>query len=273
MKYYGYIYLVTDLLNKHNLPKPFYVGQSKGKFKPNYFGSGKYIKPVVRKHDRKNFKIKLISWAYSKEELNELEIAWIADIDCIWPKGYNLSEGGEGGIGIKSHKLNCTCPYCQIARGTYHPTSETKEKQRQAHFKHALNCQCISCLCERDGIHKDNCQCGSCKKKRGEPRKYIIKGGCSEHKDNCQCVICLNTRKQKHESNCKCIPCRYKRNELIVHRDDCQCASCESKRGIVHKSIHKNNCNCFCCRNKRGEPYKGKPRGKKKEVHDGKEAF
>jgi hypothetical protein len=26
MVYYGYIYKVTDLLNKHNLPSPFYYG-------------------------------------------------------------------------------------------------------------------------------------------------------------------------------------------------------------------------------------------------------
>lgn len=106
MKYYGYTYKVTDLLNTHNLPNPVYVGKKKGKFKSTYYGSGIYIKPVVEKYGKENFKVEPIAYAFSKDELSNQERFWIKETNCLWPKGYNLSTGGEGGNGGLSGSRN-----------------------------------------------------------------------------------------------------------------------------------------------------------------------
>lgn len=110
IKYYGYIYVVIDLVNRHNLPNPFYVGQKKGKFNRNYYGSGKLIKNAVNKYGKCGFKLKPVDCAFSQKELDELEMAWIKDLDCKRPKGYNLTDGGLTMVG-------------------YIPTKEKKQQQ------------------------------------------------------------------------------------------------------------------------------------------------
>ena len=118
MDYYGYIYLVKDLVT--NMP---YIGQHKAKqFDPKYKPSGKLIRQAMKKYGFNRFKIKVITWAYSKEELNELERAWIADADCIWPKGYNYAPGGEGGKVCAIHPM--------LGK---HLSIETRNKQSKAH--------------------------------------------------------------------------------------------------------------------------------------------
>jgi hypothetical protein len=102
-EYYGYIYKVTDLLNPHNLPNPYYVGQHKGKFNPSYFGSGNYIQAVVKKYGKENFRLEWLISVCSLEEANKQEIAQIKENDCIWPKGYNLTEGGKAGNYFENH--------------------------------------------------------------------------------------------------------------------------------------------------------------------------
>ena len=97
MTNYGYIYKVTDLLNRHNLPNPFYVGQHKGKVDLDYYGSGVIIKPLVKKYGTDSFKLEIIAYAFSKYELDIQEVFWIKENNCRWPNGYNLAEGGDGG--------------------------------------------------------------------------------------------------------------------------------------------------------------------------------
>lgn len=82
MNYFGYIYLVIDLVNGKK-----YVGKHKAKqFDSRYYGNGRIIKHAVRKYGFDRFKIRPIDCAYSMEELNELEIKWIKNLDCISPK-------------------------------------------------------------------------------------------------------------------------------------------------------------------------------------------
>jgi group I intron endonuclease len=103
---YGYIYMVTDLLNKHNLPRPFYVGQKIGDFNSSYFGSGDMITSAVRKYGKENFTVKQLDIASNKTELSDLERTWIKNIDCMWPNGYNLSPGGDAPMLGRHHRVD-----------------------------------------------------------------------------------------------------------------------------------------------------------------------
>jgi len=95
---YGYVYIVTDLRNDKK-----YVGQKKGDFNSNYFGSGKIIKRFVKKYGKENFKVELINYTFCTSSLNKQERLWIKKYDCIWPKGYNLADGGHNGDTLTHH--------------------------------------------------------------------------------------------------------------------------------------------------------------------------
>lgn len=55
---------------------------------------------ALRKYGLESFIISIIDEADIKEILNEKEKYWIKTLDCKAPKGYNLTDGGEGGCGI-----------------------------------------------------------------------------------------------------------------------------------------------------------------------------
>ena len=90
----GYIYKTTNLVNQH-----IYIGQHKGIFDSTYLGSGKYLLRAVKKYGKNNFKINLIAIANSKDELDELEIKFIAIYKNANNKNsiYNITKGGESG--------------------------------------------------------------------------------------------------------------------------------------------------------------------------------
>jgi len=94
----GYIYKTTNLINKK-----IYIGQTKSnKFKKNYFGSGIIIKESLKKYNKNNFTVEILSECFSKSEMNEKEIYYINlfksnDLNI----GYNLSSGGGGSFGYK----------------------------------------------------------------------------------------------------------------------------------------------------------------------------
>lgn len=96
---YGYVYISTNLINGK-----MYVGQSKGKFRENYFGSGKIISQSVLKYGESSFKVLPIEFCKSRSELNECEKKWIWFLDAIKSKSfYNIAKGGEGGHTIAGY--------------------------------------------------------------------------------------------------------------------------------------------------------------------------
>ena len=54
---------------------------------------------ALAKYGHENFKIEEVTRAVSTEELNKLEIAYIAQYESIAPKGYNLAAGGSSSRG------------------------------------------------------------------------------------------------------------------------------------------------------------------------------
>lgn len=92
---YGVIYKITNKVNGK-----LYVGQTKQlieeRFK-QHIKADTYIGNAIRKHGAENFTIEVIAVCESREELDACEIAKIAEYDCMAPKGYNCTTGGEGG--------------------------------------------------------------------------------------------------------------------------------------------------------------------------------
>lgn len=91
---YGYIYKITNLLNNK-----FYIGKhkyNKPELDESYFSSGKLINQSLNKYGKENFKVELIDIANTLEELNDKEVFYIKELDCMVPNGYNLTKGGDG---------------------------------------------------------------------------------------------------------------------------------------------------------------------------------
>jgi group I intron endonuclease len=104
------IYKTTNLINDK-----IYIGQD-SKNNQEYFGSGKYVNRAIKKYGKENFKKETICECLSKEELNEKEMYWIKQLDCKYPKGYNLTDGGGGTIGFK-------------------PNEETRKRMKESQLK------------------------------------------------------------------------------------------------------------------------------------------
>lgn len=125
---YGYIYKTENIINKK-----IYIGQKKNNIflEDHYLGSGKYLKAAINKYGSQNFKVTLIEWCDSKEELNNREIYWI---NYYKNKGlylYNISKGGDGGdtylhLSKEDRKIRCQ----KISENCYfrHCTKEDRKK-------------------------------------------------------------------------------------------------------------------------------------------------
>ena len=91
----GYIYLITDTTNNMK-----YAGKHhyniEGQLDPNYHGSGVIIKNIYKKRPE-TLKEEYIKTCYSEEEMCSDEQYYIKFFKTLWPNGYNLSEGGDGG--------------------------------------------------------------------------------------------------------------------------------------------------------------------------------
>jgi len=92
---YGFVYITTNYIGSKK-----YIGQkmfeSISKRWKGYLGSGKILKQAIKKYGKENFTRKIIAIAYSKEELNELEIEFIKLHNATVNKDYyNIGYGGE----------------------------------------------------------------------------------------------------------------------------------------------------------------------------------
>jgi group I intron endonuclease len=97
METYGYIYQTENKINGKR-----YIGQHKSKsFDTKYYGSGKILKQAIQKYGKEKFSCFPLAWAFNKEELDKLEIEYIAH----YRPEYNLTKGGDGGCGTsgKNH--------------------------------------------------------------------------------------------------------------------------------------------------------------------------
>lgn len=100
------IYEILEKPTKNSL----YVGKST-KYNNNeefqessYWGSGKCIKNVVKKHGTKNLERKILEKGIrTLEKLKKREEFWIKEKNTLWPNGYNLTDKSGGGDNISNH--------------------------------------------------------------------------------------------------------------------------------------------------------------------------
>lgn len=89
---YGFIYLTTNLINYKK-----YIGQHTN-LCDQYLGSGKLLLQDIKKFGKCNFCREILAVAYSKVELNQLEIQYIAQFNAVKRSDfYNIHVGGCGG--------------------------------------------------------------------------------------------------------------------------------------------------------------------------------
>lgn len=100
-KKYHFTYKTTNLLNEK-----YYLGMhSTNDLKDGYLGSGKYLWRSIRKHGKENFKIEILEFLSTREELikRETEIVNLNEVakkECM-----NLKPGGTGGFTKENAKL------------------------------------------------------------------------------------------------------------------------------------------------------------------------
>lgn len=90
----GYIYLTTNLVNNKK-----YIGKKQSSIFCNFYkGSGVILKKALQKYGKENFKVEILEWCETLNELNQSEIKWISLYDAVNNKNfYNIAKGGTGG--------------------------------------------------------------------------------------------------------------------------------------------------------------------------------
>lgn len=122
----GCVYLVTNLINGDQ-----YVGKTIetlhrrwGRHLRSAKGPclNSYFHRAIKAYGEENFVIEVLEESEDEYYLFAVEIEAIKELDTLAPNGYNLTSGGEGGVGNKSNtgrKL----------------TEETKKRMSEAHSK------------------------------------------------------------------------------------------------------------------------------------------
>ena len=99
MKVFGVVYLIVNLLNGK-----MYVGQTVQPLEVRFDQHSRadtVIGNAIRHYSKKNFRYGVIKSCASKAELDKWEKFFIAALRCKAPNGYNLTDGGEGAVGLK----------------------------------------------------------------------------------------------------------------------------------------------------------------------------
>ena len=118
-KKYHYIYKTTNLLSGK-----YYIGMhSTDNLDDGYLGSGTRLRRSINKYGEENFKLEILEYCNSREELKgrELEIVnldEIAKIDCM-----NLKVGGYGGLSNGEHREK----FIEAGINNFNKTKEQRE--------------------------------------------------------------------------------------------------------------------------------------------------
>ena len=139
---YGIVYLIIDGTNDRE-----YVGQTtktpEERFK-EHEKKDSYIGNAIRAHGVENFVVVILKECKSPEELDRWEKHFIKSRDTKSPNGYNLTDGGDGTIGLERTPEHCAnisvalkgrklspehCKKISISHRGIHPTPETIAKR------------------------------------------------------------------------------------------------------------------------------------------------
>lgn len=102
------VYLVTNKISGKQ-----YVGQTIRSLEERWrdhcrVKDENYFHRAIHKYGAENFSLEILDTATTEAELDEKEIYWIAKLNTLFPRGYNLKEGGNvamrGVFGINNPK-------------------------------------------------------------------------------------------------------------------------------------------------------------------------
>jgi len=121
---YGFIYITTNIINGKK-----YIGQKMFRERwEHYIGSGVYFLRAVKKYGKENFIREIIAIAYSKEELDQLEIEFINNHDAVNSEDYyNIGCGGNAPMKGRKASEETKKKQSLAIKGKHH-TEETKRK-------------------------------------------------------------------------------------------------------------------------------------------------
>lgn len=104
VKKYHFIYKTTNLLNSK-----YYVGMhSTSNLKDGYLGSGKRLRYSIRKYGESNFKLEILEFFSTREDLIKREKELINEDLIKDPSCLNLKPGGQGGWCNLEHQKKAT---------------------------------------------------------------------------------------------------------------------------------------------------------------------
>jgi group I intron endonuclease len=123
-----YIYCIVNKVNGK-----MYVGKMSKvvKYSKSYMGSGKLIKKAIEKYGKDSFIKEILEENVAKEDLSFREMFWIKNLNTKLPNGYNLTDGGEGFIGLKRSQSQIE-KHRKAITGKK-ASFETRNKMSQAH--------------------------------------------------------------------------------------------------------------------------------------------
>lgn len=177
--------IVYKIQNKIN--NKIYVGKTKQSLNKRIYDhsrSQSHIGNSLRKYGLKYFEISIIDEANSNEILSDKEIEWIKFYNCKYPRGYNLTDGGDGGATVTGNKQSKEHIEKRVkARSWYRPSIETKikvsnTKKMRSKPKLSQLCKCGCREITKPGnvfIHghqfKNKCHTEEANKKNSESHK------------------------------------------------------------------------------------------------------
>ena len=173
---------------KHTFPNnKVYIGitqqepEKRWKNGLGYDAHQKIMKRAIQKYDWENIKHEILYKNLSKNEAWNKEIELIALYDSTnKQKGYNVSQGGEGTIGVK-------------------PTEESKLKNRIAHLGRKASLETKKKI--------SNSNLGKHSKKRNDEQKRKISEATRKAMQNSELKIKLSELAKKRKNNTKKVIC------------------------------------------------------------------
>lgn len=130
-EYEMYVYKTTNLINGK-----VYIGKSEKEFTESYLGSGVLLSKAIKKYGRGNFKVELIEYCDTVDNLNDREKFWINEYNGS--SCYNIAEGGTGGNTMGNHP-NKKAHYNSISKKISETlkghivSDEQRKKQSKSH--------------------------------------------------------------------------------------------------------------------------------------------
>ena len=122
-----YIYIYTNIEEDHPEYGRSYIGVSNDPDRRfcEHIKANTLIGNKLRKHD---FDFDILDVTNSYEEAYELEQKYIEELNTLWPRGYNLESGGQGGKKPSAETI------AKLSKAALNISSETRAKLSKSHI-------------------------------------------------------------------------------------------------------------------------------------------